>query len=451
MREPHSRYLKALGARILSEANDLKRTPDALARELGRDPAEIAAVIAGVSDVETAQGVVREMAARYPVAFADLWLDPLDTESGVVVVTAAQSAATSRVFERPNATGRLSPYYEYRDTAMSRGAPYKPEWIKELRTVADDNPGNPELAYNKGHLMHQVTYFVGEVNFYWEAVGERHSAEMNTGDSAYISPFVPHTFASRNPAHAGHIIAVTYSDGLRRAINSISHLSAGDLASIVPRQGIAHSGFSAQLARHASADHLEPSQLAARAGISETRIRALLAGAAPERGEVAVLAAALGIREQDLHLSASTPPLVVLGRARDVQERGYPDGNAPSYRFRDLARPVNQPGLKAFEISVFSADSAAAVMSHSLHEYLYVLGDQQVLLYWGADHMRELAPGDSVYVAPFVPHKLAAPGGTGRVLSIRLMGALTDAVLEELGSYAPGSLERVVQEHTRWF
>ena len=38
---------------------------------------------------------------------------------------------------------------------------------------------------------------------------------MNTGDSNYIPPFIPHSFASRNKNKLGLIIAVTFADILR--------------------------------------------------------------------------------------------------------------------------------------------------------------------------------------------------------------------------------------------
>ena len=52
------KYLRAVGARILSQANDLKRTPETLALELGLDLEKIQAVIQGDASVEEARIVV---------------------------------------------------------------------------------------------------------------------------------------------------------------------------------------------------------------------------------------------------------------------------------------------------------------------------------------------------------------------------------------------------------
>ena len=64
--------------------------------------------------------------------------------------------------------------------------------------------------------MHQFTYFIGEVNFYYrDSDGKKKVAIMNTGDSMYITPFTPHSFATRKGAKDhGLILALTYGGKL---------------------------------------------------------------------------------------------------------------------------------------------------------------------------------------------------------------------------------------------
>ena len=38
-------------------------------------------------------------------------------------------------------------YYEYRDTAMSRNAPFRPEWIRVLQIVDNNNPKKSRKAF----------------------------------------------------------------------------------------------------------------------------------------------------------------------------------------------------------------------------------------------------------------------------------------------------------------
>ena len=226
-KENHS-YSKRIGARVFSEANDLKRTPEALAIDLNWELADIIKVISGEADTKMGSKLLFEMANHYPISLRDIWVEPDDTDNGVVVVSGDQSAATSRVFNRLNENGELTPYYEYRDTAMSRLAPYRPEWIRELRYVADSNPENPDVAFNNGHVLHQLTFFIGHVNFYWKIGNTKFSREMNTGDSALITPFIPHSFTSRSRdrKNQGLIIAVTYRGDVNRAAEDLSRQPA---------------------------------------------------------------------------------------------------------------------------------------------------------------------------------------------------------------------------------
>ena len=75
---------------------------------------------------------------------------------------------------------------------------FYPEWISQIRVVKDSDPQNPDVVYNHGHFLHQINLFVGPVNFYYEINGRKYCEEMNTGDSSYISPYIRHSFTSRD-------------------------------------------------------------------------------------------------------------------------------------------------------------------------------------------------------------------------------------------------------------
>ena len=98
---------------------------------------------------------------------------------------------------------------------MSENGPFRPEWIKQLLYVENNSPHNKNIKWNKGHLLHQLTYFVGKVNFYYYDKNKKKVAIMNTGDSMFISPYVPHTFASRDPCVCTAWSAVFFRSPLR--------------------------------------------------------------------------------------------------------------------------------------------------------------------------------------------------------------------------------------------
>jgi len=205
---------KKTGARILSEFNDLKRTVESAAKELYYNLNLLQNIVNGDAEENEILSLIRIMNVNYPINAYDLIILEDDCTDGIKIMKAKESKASSRIFDRKDKDGNLTPYYEYRDTCMSRLSPFKPEWIKVLRVVKDDDPNNPDVAFNNGHFMHQYTYFIGDVNFYYIEFGKKKCRTMKNGDSCYITPFTPHSFATKSE---GLIIAVTYGGAVRRA------------------------------------------------------------------------------------------------------------------------------------------------------------------------------------------------------------------------------------------
>ena len=167
--------------------NDLKRRPVDAAKELNVSLEEIMNIINGRKEISSE--IIIRATKVWPVNLRDFYLIKDDCPSGVKIMRAEESAKSSRVMERGG-----SPYYEYRDTAMSSITLFRPEWIEELCVVNDNDPDNPAVQWNNGHFMHQFTYFIGDVNYYYRGSdGRKKVAIMNTGDSVYGTPFRPHS------------------------------------------------------------------------------------------------------------------------------------------------------------------------------------------------------------------------------------------------------------------
>tara|TARA_Y100001934_G_scaffold217841_1_gene258722 strand:+ start:51 stop:1418 length:1368 start_codon:yes stop_codon:yes gene_type:complete len=449
-------YLKRLGARILGEANDLKRTPEALAEDLGLPFETIQKAIAGELAEDAAVDLLRSMASVYPVSFSSLWVEPDDTDGGVRVMKRTESQASSRVFERKDRNGNFSPYYEYRDTAMSRAAPFKPEWIKELRFVDDDDPDNGDVAYNNGHLMHQQTFFIGEVNFYWKTDGKSHCAQMNTGDSNYITPFVSHSFTSRNKGAPGLIVAVTFAGQVRDALDTFSQVDGKTIEDYSGDLRDKRSIFATRLKRHLAAESLTTeafSKWLVDEGVEVARARSLTRTEfLPSAEEIKVMAELLKIRETDLMTTemASDEEVAVTYGERE-RSRSFPDDNYPAYRMKPLARVRQQPQLKGFDVTVLGG-SREAVLQHTLHEYIYNYGDVAVDLSWGDSNRETLQPGDSAYLRPLTEHSFSASNGAeGRLAMVRVPGQLLDGVIDEFAAFDEVGRSRALGENKRWF
>ncbi len=208
-------YLKNVGAKLLSLLNGVKQTVPAFAKLYGLNVDELAAVTRG--EIGPTAAVRAAVEKHRPLRVRDLYSKELqsqfpvpdDTKDGVVICKAGQTKATERTTSR-GPEGNKVLFYTYADAAMSTTSLFRPEWISE-HFVHDglDAEGTPDWAYNHGHFENQITYFIGPVNFHWISNGKKYVRQMNTGDTNYITPFVPHTFSTREEG-VGLILAVTY-------------------------------------------------------------------------------------------------------------------------------------------------------------------------------------------------------------------------------------------------
>jgi len=452
-------HLKILGKRILAEANDLKRTPEALAHDLGYELSVVQSVIDGKADLEVTKTLLTRMCENYPISLADLWVDADDTTEGVKLMRAHDSQSTTRVFSRKDQFGEHTSYYEYRDTVMSQTAPFKPEWIKPMRVVEDSNPENPNVSYNKGHLLHQCTFITGEVNFYWELDGFRYCTELNTGDSNYITPFVPHSFTSRNGDKLGLVIAVTFGAEVRKALNQFIHAGTSRIEAMTDNLSDKIQAFKSRLNRYLNAESLEVQEFInrlANAGIDSGCAAEIANGKKlPSPVQLNTIADVLSLRTEDLSVTPmNTEDAISVQRSKNTDPRYYPSVDDTAYILKELVRTKHNPYLRGFDITVL--DKPKHINSwfcHHLHEYIYNFGDTPIQLYWHDNHEETLETGDSAYIQPMIKHCFASrkKHKPGHLVVVRVPGALNDFVINEFSRYPSEARRRVIQETDIWF
>eukprot|EP00931_Biecheleriopsis_adriatica_P092930 TRINITY_DN66690_c0_g1_i1.p1 TRINITY_DN66690_c0_g1~~TRINITY_DN66690_c0_g1_i1.p1 ORF type:complete len:795 (+),score=130.26 TRINITY_DN66690_c0_g1_i1:70-2385(+) len=470
--------VKAMGACLLSEANDLKRPLPIVAKELNVSLDQLECLLRGNLEVSDALDVLRKMSEVYPVPLNDLWLDADDTTGGVRMFSCEAAESSARVLERKDRTGQRTPYYEYRDAAMSRCSQFRPEWIKELRIVKSRDPLDPDVQMNNGHLMMQTTLFIGPVDFYYtDRHGKVQRREMNTGDSNYISPFVPHSFTARAESPEAIIIAVTYGGSVRRAFTELSRVGAGHVMSLAgdsrdpacARRCVLKRCLDSEcMTSKTLTDALEPF------GIAAGRVDELLQGSEASHAELESLAAVLSVRVSDLYVCPlQEDEEVVVTYAAETRARARHLG---TYTMAPLARTRHQPDLKTFDLEVLDSANPGDGLSCGLHSFVYHFGSEPVELRWvgrtGSSHVATMRPGDSAYVAPMVEHRFSvcspstpkdreatsasnpngAARGTGRRLFlVRIPGHLSGETLAEFATFSAHGRERVGAETVQWY
>ena len=451
--KPQDNYLKSLGSRIRCELNDLKRTPQTAANELGFSEKVVASVLEGKAEHATAVELVDKMGEIYPIDSMYLRLLKKDTADAFKFMSNEESRSTSRVYRRTDGYLEESDYYEYRDTAMSNLAPLKPEWIRVLKEVQDSNPDNLKVVMNNGHFMHQVTLFIGPVNFYYEdEEGNQFCHEMNTGDSNYITPFVKHSFASRNKEEFTCILAVTYGGDVSRSQRELYALGNKKLNSFLLKDGFA--SLLNQQAKNSlfSIDMLDSLVRSKDGGIN---IKSFLdSGETPAIEELGVIASCLGVGVEKLIPSKQNSTKCIITKFSENDCNLFPNPNSRLYRIFSLANDRQSDLMKASIVEVLGKKhDPQHYFERSLHSYLINYTDAPAELSWehnGKYHTKKINKFDSVYLEPFTRFSITnSSDKLSRLLIVGVKSSVSLQAQRELSSFL--NPERVINELGGWY
>ena len=452
-------YLKATGSRILRELNDLKRTPASAAKDLKMTLDEVHDIIRGVAPEKEVLAFIRRLEEVYPIDSAQLFLVRDDTNDGIIFVDSEASKRTARVYNRLNRAGSRTPYYEYRDTAMSKLAPFRPEWISQIRVVSDSDPYNPDVVLNNGHFMHQITLFVGPVNFYYEDLeGKVHCREMNTGDCNYITPFIKHSFTNRSSSEFAYIIACTLGGECARSQRELYALGP-DAVDKYTLDCYTPASSTELIKQYMNNDFhtvqsfnslLRSNGFKIDMGdVFDTNRRLSL-------DEYSQIAETLGVDVGDIMMRQYQPgEECIVEYMQDKTPHPFPDAKNPAYLICSLVRTPKLPLLRSSIITVLNeAASKPCYMERSLHTYLINFGNVKIKLKWQYNDTtfeRILEPDASVYLKPFVRFALENESGEqeGKVLVVGASSSVNTQAQKELSSL--GSPERVINELDLWY
>ncbi len=437
---------KKIASNFLGILNDIKRRPEDAADELNVSLEKIHSILNATSDLS--DEIIEKAVKIWPVNKRDFFVIEDDCPNGIKMMSAEDSEKSSRIMHRAE-----KPYYEYRDTAMSKVAPFRPEWILELCNVTDNDPENKSVQWNNGHFMHQFTYFIGNVNFYYrDKNGKKQTAVMNTGDSMYITPFVPHTFATRSNSQTnGLILALTYGGKLtgehQQELSTMSNL--GDKFALdFSSENLA----SASLLRyHREISTLSLNELSTRTGLSLESLQNFESGSTkPQIADLEKIALALTVNIRDLLPNDKIEDKVIVKHHKDCKSWYYPE-NTQRYQFRELASTTALPFSKSFEVEILDSSTSELDLTSGLHQYIYNIGETPITLNWDINNEKNnkiINPNDSLYMKPFIPHNFR---GNGKLLVLRIGGKIPGDSQRELSIVGKENAKRAISETILWF
>lgn len=449
---PLTRHQERMASNFRSLINDLKRRPEDAAIDLGITLEQVEEILSGTAEVT--REIVDKALQVWPVSPRDFFLIRDDCPNGVKIMRAEMSQGSSRVMSRAG-----KDYYDYRDTAMSSVAAFRPEWIRELCVVEDNDADNPAVQWNNGHFLHQFTYFIGPVNFYYrDEGGNKQVAVMNTGDSMYIAPFVPHSFTTRKneTGELGLILALTYANKLGgEAQQELSLFGQDQAANLVLDFGSEARASGALVRFHREALSMPIHILAELLGQPVGVIEALENGSESPSFELLQQVARelmVPVREL-LSVGAGEESVQIRTREESRQWVLTDTANQKVYGVMELCGSRTLPFSKALEFTIHEPSRHTSTwLRTGLHQYVYNLGDNPVTVRWhfGSDTSEdEIEPGASFYMKPGIKHAYASAGC--QLLALRIGGRVGGDVLQELAQIGPENLGRVMNESMQWF
>jgi len=387
-------FVTNVGARVLNLLNGVKRTVDQFTDLYALQGGSLQDIVEGkiAPTPEFLAAFDAHPAVRvgdlYHVSVRDQFPVKDDTVDGVLKVTAKERDKTDRPTFR-GLEGQRDHFYSYRDTAMSETSLFRPEWISEHYVHDGKNPETPDWAFNKGHFEHQVTYFIGPVNFHWiDSNGKKYVKAMDTGDTNYITPFVPHTFTTRKEGE-GLILAVTYGGA------------------------IATEAYQSEIQQMSLKDYLD----SIKSKLPEIR---------------------------------TTLPINDLGGVLVNYHGDAKEFEGSSFVHELIGNIPFQPHPRALEYLVSDEHPELSDIKRDVERWGYNVGETPVVLRWSG-HSKTLNPGDSFFMHPGVEHSIRGNGKL-LVMEIKPEGSDPLEELALINRYTGNrGIERVHSENTQWF
>ena len=421
--------------------NDLKRRPEDAARELNIPSEEINKMLNGELDPDFR--LLKKATEIWPINLNDFFGIEDDTINNYKIFTKAESNNTTRIMQRKN-----KPYYKYKDTVMSKISPFRPEWIEELIVINDSNPENPDVVFNNGHFLHQFTYFIGPVNFYYiDENGKKKLEEMNTGDSMYISPYTPHSFTTRKNKenNLGLILALTYTDKVdNEVLNELSVIGYELAKKYLINYNNEIDGFKKNLQYFLNISSLTEETFEKINNISLKKI--YNANSMPSFEDLEKIASALNINLKDL-IPYKRFTSVKIRKYEKNLEWNYPSEKNYTYRFVELTNVNQLPCSKALELSVIAEEDHETFLEIPTHQYLYNIGETDCIL--EIEKIKQkFSPGDSIYLKPNVRHKFLRKS---KILILRIGGKIYGENLFHISSLSEKNFGRLVNDNKPWF
>lgn len=421
--------------------NDLKRRPEDAAQDLSVTETKIENILNGTEEITF--DLIKKAISVWPVNFVDFFNIEDDTSNGYKIFRLKDSDNTKRKMYRGG-----KPYYLYKDTVMSKVSPFRPEWIQQLTVVNDDDPNNESVKYNNGHFLHQFTYFVGPVNFYYIENNVKKVAKMNTGDSVYISPYIPHTFTTRKNKESiyGYILALTYSDKIDSdGLNELTAIGYDNAKNLRIKLNDELEAFKSSLNYHFNNSSMSKEVFYK---LTKHKLDDLnTINTLPDFEILKKICDTLSIGLREL-LPTIKKEEVKIKKYSESLKWFFPSEIHKKYMIVELANIPQLPFSKSLEISTIEEKENEVTFQVPTHQFLYNVGNQTCIIKLNNKNKQEFNPGDSIYLKPGIKFKFIKKS---KILILRIGGRIAGDCLLQMSTLSENDFKRLINDNKSWF
>ena len=415
--------------RLRQILNGLKRRPEDAAKELNISHTKMNKILDGKLSLSIV--LVKKMLKVWPITIESLINSKFFSHEtpSLKIFKKEESIKTSRIMKRDGKN-----YYEYRDTVMEKNAPFRPEWIRTICHVDNDKANNKKVIWNKGHLLHQFTYFVGNINFYYlDKYKKKRVCKMKMGDSMYISPYVPHSFASRDDK-LNFIIALTYLDKitiqLQDTLNLIGHENTKKTLIDITNKKKSTKKLIARFKNNLS--------------LTDEEIKKRIKNRLTSKNWLKNYSGALSVNLKDL-LGFDDNKKIIIKKNSHSEGWYFPSKKNQVFLIKELASSKFVPEAKAIEIKVLKKNNLK--LQNYCHQYIYVLGENLILKQDKKKYI--LKKDDTFYLKPHT--KFSIQNKYASNLILRVPGLLSGDKLLQLSQVEEKNISRVIKDNSRWY
>ena len=256
---------------------------------------------------------------------------------------------------------------------------------------------------------------------------------MKTGDTMYISPYVPHSFTSRDNDR-NFIIALTYLDKITNDVqDNLGNLGIKNSMSTI----FSENSNNDIIKRYTNNSFLNFEEIIKGYKTKNFKKNSIFHFSKK-------LSDKLNINLRDILETENTKKVIISTQSKS-RIWFYPTKKKRILQIRELASSKYSPESKSFELSVLKSNNIKH-QNHS-HQYFYVLGKYLKLKI--NSKIYNLKKNDTFYLKPFT--KFSLMNNNAKILVLRVSDRISGDNLLQLSQIGKENIKRVIKESESWF